>query len=169
MVLDEKIYKILAMAIDQAGKPEGDVAAAKFIQIIKAQNIDLENILRTCTTSGPKTSTASAGGSAYDKYWGPGAEEWLNRYKKDFDARDRMRQQQQDYSDPSKIRMTFGKHKGKFLTEIPSDYLEWVLENCTKLNPRLKDAIKKAAEMDEKADAEEDRWWEDYADHGMGG
>jgi hypothetical protein len=27
----------------------------------------------------------------------------------------------------------FGMHKGKPLTEVPRDYLEWVLENCAKL------------------------------------
>jgi hypothetical protein len=37
--------------------------------------------------------------------------------------------------------MPIGKHKGKQLSEIPLDYLEWMIENCTNLRTNLKDAI----------------------------
>jgi len=30
----------------------------------------------------------------------------------------------------TQIRMTFGKHKGKLITEVPTQYLEWLLLNC---------------------------------------
>lgn len=33
--------------------------------------------------------------------------------------------------DPSKIEMTFGKHKGEFLLNIPKSYRSWMLENVT--------------------------------------
>jgi hypothetical protein len=41
------------------------------------------------------------------------------------------------------MRMTFGKHKGKDLADIPDDYLLWCLENCERLNPILRDAIER--------------------------
>ena len=37
--------------------------------------------------------------------------------------------------------MPFGRHRGKPLEEIPADYLEWILDNCTNLTPRLRSAI----------------------------
>ena len=33
--------------------------------------------------------------------------------------------------------MPFGKHKGEQLADIPTDYLEWVLENCTNMKKEL--------------------------------
>jgi len=36
--------------------------------------------------------------------------------------------------------MPFGKHKGRALSDIPEDYLVWVLDNCN-LTPRLRTAI----------------------------
>ena len=29
------------------------------------------------------------------------------------------------------LRMPFGKHKGELLEDIPTDYLNWLMENCT--------------------------------------
>lgn len=37
--------------------------------------------------------------------------------------------------------MPFGKHKGKNLSDVPPDYLYWVLENCTRLSPFLRAKI----------------------------
>lgn len=28
------------------------------------------------------------------------------------------------------LRLRFGKHKGKPIEDVPSDYLRWALENC---------------------------------------
>lgn len=38
-------------------------------------------------------------------------------------------------------RMPFGKHRGRPLSEIPADYLRWVLDNCDNITPRLRAEI----------------------------
>lgn len=38
--------------------------------------------------------------------------------------------------------MTFGKYRGKPLRDIPLDYLQWVLGNCTRCSPALLAEIK---------------------------
>ena len=38
-------------------------------------------------------------------------------------------------------RMPFGKHRDQLLTDIPIDYLQWVLDNCTRMSPALRTAI----------------------------
>jgi hypothetical protein len=38
--------------------------------------------------------------------------------------------------------MPFGKHKGTRLDEIPEEYLHWVLENCERLDQRLRESIR---------------------------
>ncbi len=40
--------------------------------------------------------------------------------------------------------MPFGKHKGKLLTEVPAEYLKWVLETVDDLAPWLEKGIEKA-------------------------
>ena len=37
--------------------------------------------------------------------------------------------------------LPFGKHKGKKVCVVSVDYLRWLLANCNKLNPELRDAI----------------------------
>ena len=39
------------------------------------------------------------------------------------------------------VTLHFGKHRGKPLFEIPADYPIWVLQNCTRLNPAMREAI----------------------------
>lgn len=39
--------------------------------------------------------------------------------------------------------MPFGKYKGKPLGEVPGDYLEWVLKNCTRTSAYLRGAIQR--------------------------
>src|SRR5262245_25397492 len=39
------------------------------------------------------------------------------------------------------IRMTFGRHKGDPLEQVPFDYLSWCLRECTRLDPWLRKAI----------------------------
>lgn len=38
--------------------------------------------------------------------------------------------------------MPFGKHKGKRLCDVPTDYLKWCLDNCDRMTPSLRNAIK---------------------------
>jgi len=38
-------------------------------------------------------------------------------------------------------RMTFGKHEGEMLMDVPISYLRWVLNNCTRIQPKLRNAI----------------------------
>jgi hypothetical protein len=38
--------------------------------------------------------------------------------------------------------MPFGKYKGRYLGEIPKDYLHWVLRSCDGLDQRFCDAIR---------------------------
>ena len=58
-----------------------------------------------------------------------------------FDARGDSQERTQ-HTD-GKVRMPFGKHKGKTLDEIPGDYLMWVLDNTNLDNrPTLKEAIR---------------------------
>ena len=35
----------------------------------------------------------------------------------------------------------FGKHKGKHLSEVPKEYLQWCLSNMNRLDPKLKIAM----------------------------
>lgn len=44
------------------------------------------------------------------------------------------------------LRLHFGKYKGKRLPEIPSDYLCWVLNNCTNLSSYIRQAIEEHLE-----------------------
>src|SRR5262245_52448610 len=39
------------------------------------------------------------------------------------------------------VTLRFGKHCGKPLSEIPVDYLIWVLRKCSRLNPYTREAI----------------------------
>jgi exodeoxyribonuclease X len=39
------------------------------------------------------------------------------------------------------VTLHFGKHRGKPLQDIPADYLIWVLQNCSRLNPCMREAI----------------------------
>jgi hypothetical protein len=39
------------------------------------------------------------------------------------------------------VTLRFGKHRGKPLSQIPADYLIWVLRNCSGLNPYTREAI----------------------------
>lgn len=38
--------------------------------------------------------------------------------------------------------MTFGKHKGKCLKDIPNDYLIWVMESAERCSEYIKDSIR---------------------------
>jgi hypothetical protein len=42
--------------------------------------------------------------------------------------------------------MPFGKHAGKRLDEVPPGYLVWVLENCRRIDPDLREAIEQMLE-----------------------
>ena len=44
------------------------------------------------------------------------------------------------------ITMSFGKHRGKALSEIPVDYLLWCLDNMTALSRHLRRAIETVVE-----------------------
>jgi hypothetical protein len=39
--------------------------------------------------------------------------------------------------------MPFGKHKGRFVHELPKGYLKWCLNNLEELSPDLRTAITK--------------------------
>src|SRR6266511_5335027 len=41
----------------------------------------------------------------------------------------------------TRIRMPFGRHRGKLLPDVPFDYLVWGLNTCTNLDPWLRRAI----------------------------
>jgi hypothetical protein len=43
--------------------------------------------------------------------------------------------------------MTFGKHRGQPLSEVPPDYLQWCLCNCARMDPRLRRAIENELEQ----------------------
>lgn len=38
-------------------------------------------------------------------------------------------------------RMPFGRHRGRLLPDIPTNYLQWVLRECTEIDPTLRRAI----------------------------
>lgn len=60
---------------------------------------------------------------------------------REFEARE-LRQKP---SPPSwAMRMTFGKHLGRPLDQVPRGYLRWVAANVAGLEPALADAIGKA-------------------------
>jgi hypothetical protein len=40
------------------------------------------------------------------------------------------------------VKLHFGKHRGRRLDQIPTDYLLWVLDNCKNIWPSTKQAIK---------------------------
>ena len=35
----------------------------------------------------------------------------------------------------------FGKHKGKHLSEVPKEYMQWCLSNMNRLDPKLREAM----------------------------
>jgi hypothetical protein len=39
--------------------------------------------------------------------------------------------------------ITFGKHKGKRLDEVPQSYLRWLLAECSSVSPAMRDEITK--------------------------
>lgn len=41
------------------------------------------------------------------------------------------------------MKLMFGKHKGKELSDVPEDYLIWILQNLTHLNPSVRQAIER--------------------------
>lgn len=45
--------------------------------------------------------------------------------------------------------MPFGKYKGLPLEAVPEDYLLWVLDNCDRINPFLRQAISRRLGLDE--------------------
>ena len=49
--------------------------------------------------------------------------------------------------EPDKKRMPFGKHKGKFLEDIPIDYFEWCLTNIDNLNPVLAEEMRNQLDL----------------------
>ncbi len=44
------------------------------------------------------------------------------------------------------MRMTFGKHFGEHVVDVPTAYLQWVFQTCHNIDPALRAAI--AAELD---------------------
>lgn len=56
------------------------------------------------------------------------------------------------------MKMTFGKHKGKPVGEVPSDYLQWVLDEADGIDVPLRRAVfeelKSGAEWRDADDAE---------------
>ncbi|MEO2047198.1 MAG: hypothetical protein ABGX16_11570 [Pirellulales bacterium] len=45
--------------------------------------------------------------------------------------------------------ITFGKHKGKFLEDIPDSYLLWCLGNIPDLQPTLRQAIRQRLSVED--------------------
>jgi hypothetical protein len=41
----------------------------------------------------------------------------------------------------SEPKMPFGKHKGRRVSQVPEDYLQWVLKHCTGIDDELRQAI----------------------------
>jgi hypothetical protein len=39
--------------------------------------------------------------------------------------------------------ISFGKHKGKRLDELPQSYLRWLVKECSSLSPHMRDEIEK--------------------------
>src|SRR5262245_38978611 len=47
----------------------------------------------------------------------------------------------QSGSQTEKVRLHFGKHRGKLIRNVPSTYLQWLLRECNCLKPRLRKAV----------------------------
>ncbi len=45
------------------------------------------------------------------------------------------------------MRMPFGKHKGELVEDLPSDYVEWILENVERITPDLQTELEKQLAM----------------------
>lgn len=54
-----------------------------------------------------------------------------------------------------RVRMPFGKHRGKLLGDVPVSYLAWLLRECGNMEPPLRDAVD--AELRERMGAEPPR------------
>lgn len=61
-----------------------------------------------------------------------------------FQAFEKLEQRRQVKPKSKAMRMTFGKHIGRPLDQIPKGYLRWVVGNVPGLEPTLADAIDKA-------------------------
>lgn len=63
----------------------------------------------------------------------------------------------------SNVRMPFGKHRGQYLHEVPTSYLEWCLSNLQDLDSQLRAAMQEAldgqaAEQGERSESTSGRW-----------
>jgi hypothetical protein len=51
---------------------------------------------------------------------------------------------------PPIIRMPFGKHKGVPVSDVDPGYLQWVLDNCTRIDAYLSAEIRRVLKLDEE-------------------
>jgi hypothetical protein len=51
---------------------------------------------------------------------------------------------------PPTIRMPFGKHKGVPVADVDPGYLQWVLDNCTRIDAYLSAEIRRVLKLDEE-------------------
>lgn len=68
-----------------------------------------------------------------------------HNYHNDVTSSTQAEYQEQAYQrDIERSRLKFGKHKGKLLQEIPSDYLKWIVQTWEPKRPYFKTLIDNA-------------------------
>ena len=120
MRLTETEKKCLILAFDRS-TPEGEMiaAAGRLVRLLRKRYRDGYEVLGDLA---PKAAKRSIEDIRRDRETRQAA--WLRR-RATFGA----------------VTLRFGKHRGKPLSNIPADYLLWVLRNCSRLKPALREAI----------------------------
>jgi uncharacterized protein (DUF3820 family) len=116
----EKSKKLLALALDRSGQPEGDVAAVMFVKELKRSGITLDHLV---------------GGAI--------PEEPPKRPKP-------PKEKEMPLGILKAVKLPFGKHKGECIWDVAQtdrDYLVWMSESVDFKSPTVKDAILKILEL----------------------
>jgi len=125
----DKAKKLLALALDLSGQPEGDVAAVMLVKELKRSGVTLEQV-----TGGQKPSETP---KTVHKPSTGGLSDAVLRG----------------------VKFPFGKHKGEKIWDVAQEdrgYVEWASENITFREDKLNQAVEQILEEVSEDDSDRD-------------